>query len=100
VRRIYVVARQFQLVGRLLNAFNYGDVQCLSQAVSATVKEAEHVFSVAYELVSSTNEEERAKAGAACDRAEHLVRVVARLVEREAPKSAANREAWVARHAR
>jgi len=51
-------------------------------------------------LDGSTKEEDRAKVAVACDRAEHLVRVVERMIRREAPKFAANPEAWIARHAR
>jgi hypothetical protein len=79
----YRVARRFVLVGRALNVFNHGDEQYLSRTVHEAMLEAERAFS------------EADRAGAEFDRAEHLVRVVAALVEREAPKFAADPQAWI-----
>jgi hypothetical protein len=77
--RQYVVARHLVDVGRSLDAFNFGDgQQYLSRAVSETMKEAERAF-VANDF----------------DRAEHLAKIVAFLVKREAPKFAANPKAWI-----
>jgi hypothetical protein len=86
--RRYAVARRFQAVGRSLNAFNFGEGQYLSKTVDATMKEAERAFAAAVEA-------ERDGAVADYGLAEHLVKVVAFLVSREAPKFAADPEAWI-----
>jgi hypothetical protein len=89
---MYVVARRFQAVGRSLDAFKFGERQYLPKTVDVTMKEAERVFSVAVEAE---------RAGAAADHGEHLakaerlVKVVAFLVSREAPKFTADPEAWI-----
>jgi hypothetical protein len=72
------VARQIVDVGRSLNAFNFEDEQYLSRAVDKAMKEAEAAFS-----------------DDDYDRAEHLAKVVACLVKREAPKFAANPRALI-----
>jgi hypothetical protein len=76
--RQQVVARQLVDVGRSLWAFNHGDGQYLSRTVDEAMKEAERAFS-----------------DDDYDRAEHLAKVVAYLVKREAPKFAANPKAWI-----
>jgi hypothetical protein len=76
--RQHDVARQIVDVGRSLDAFNHRDGQYLSRAVNEAMKECEAAFSVDD-----------------YDRAEHLAKVVAYLVKREAPKFAANPAAWI-----
>ena len=78
--RKFKVARQLVEVGRSLWAFNYGDGQYLSRTVDRAMKEAEKAFG-----------------DADYDHAEHLGKVVACLVRREAPKFAANPTAWIER---
>lgn len=78
MRRQQRVAHQLVDVGRSLNAFNHGDEQYLSRTVDAAMKEAEAAF-----------------ADDDYDRAEHLAKVVACLVRREAPRFAANPKRWI-----
>ncbi len=77
-QRRYAVASQLVDVGRSLNAFNSGNEQYLSRAVSEAMKEAERAF-VAEDYA----------------RAERLVKVITYLVKREAPRFAANPKAWI-----
>jgi hypothetical protein len=72
------VATQLVDVGRMLNAFLYNGEQRPSRGVDQTMKEAEAAF-----------------AGHDYDRAEHLAKVVARMIEREAPRFAANPQRWI-----
>jgi hypothetical protein len=72
------VARRLVDVGRSLNVFNHTDGQYLSRAVSTAMREAEAAFSLDD-----------------YDRAEHLAKVVAFLVKREAPRFAADPKAWI-----
>jgi hypothetical protein len=74
-------------VGKSLRAFDYGERipfegrrQYLSSPVNKTMKEAEAAF---------CDED--------YDRAEHLAKVVAAMVRREAPIFAANPERWIER---
>jgi hypothetical protein len=76
--RQLAVARQLVEVGRSLRAFEIKGEQYLSRVVSETMKEAERAFSADD-----------------YDQAEHLARVVAYLVRREAPKFTANPKAWI-----
>lgn len=76
--RQLAIAHQLVAVGRSLRAFDFEGEQYLSRAVSETMKAAERAFS-----------------DDDYDRAEHLAKVVAFLVRREAPKFAANPRAWI-----
>jgi hypothetical protein len=76
-RRI-TVAHQLLDVGKSLHAFDFGDEQFLSRTVDETIREAEAAFA----------EDD-------FSRAEHLAKVVAYLVRREAPRFAANPARWV-----
>ncbi len=80
-RRV-AVARQLVDVGRALHAFDFQGEQYLSPAVDAAMKEAERAFS-----------------DDDYDRAEHLAKVVACMVRREAPKFAADPKRWIEMHA-
>lgn len=77
-RRRLTVARQLMDVGRSLHAFDYKDKQYLSRTMHETMLEAERAF-----------------ADKDYDRSEHLVKVVAYLVRREAPKFKANPQRWI-----
>jgi hypothetical protein len=78
------VARQIVAVQKSLCAFEYGDVDhCRlywSRPVERTMKEAEKAFA----------EDD-------FDRAEYLAKVTAKMVQREAPKFAANPAKWIER---
>jgi hypothetical protein len=88
-QRQYTVAGRLVDVGRSLDAFNFEDGQYLSRAVHETMKEAERVF------YDAAHCRDQSKAAAGYDRAEHLAKVVAYLVKREAPKFAANPKLWI-----
>jgi hypothetical protein len=76
--RKLAVAHQLVAVGRSLRAFEFKGAQYLSRTIDEAMKEAERAFSDDdYDL------------------AEHLIKVVAYLVQREAPKFAANPKAWI-----
>src|SRR5262245_41786609 len=84
LRRL-AVARRLMDVGKSLHAFDHGRgcafegrPQYLSKGVSRTMREAECAF-----------------AHHDYDRAEHLAKVVAAMVKREAPIFAANPQRWV-----
>jgi hypothetical protein len=84
-RRRREVAQLLVDVGKSLHAFDHGKhvpfegvPQYLSKTVDQTMKEAEAAF-----------------ADADYDRAEHLARVVAALVKREAPIFAADPKRWI-----
>lgn len=72
------VARQLIDVGRSLRAFDYKDGQYLSRTVHETMLEAERAF--------ANND---------YDQTEHLAKIVAYLVAREAPKLKANPQRWI-----
>jgi hypothetical protein len=74
------VADQLLDVGRSLSAFGFEGEQYLSRTVGKTMKEAKAAF-----------------ADDDYDRAEHLAKVVAYLVKREAPKFAADPRKWIER---
>jgi hypothetical protein len=76
--RKLTVARRLVDVGRSLKAFDFEGKQYLSRTVDEAMKAAEQAF-------SDTD----------YDRAEHLAKVVAYLVRREAPKFTANPKAWI-----
>lgn len=76
--RQLTVAHQLVDVGRSLKAFDFKGRQYLSRTVDEVMKEAERAFS-----------------DDDYDRAEHLAKVVACLVRREAPKFSANPKAWI-----
>jgi hypothetical protein len=85
--RSYIVARQLVAVGRSLQAFDHGPhiplegrKQYLSRTVCETMRRVEKAFSE-HDF----------------DRAEHLAKVVAYLVKREAPIFAADPERWIAK---
>jgi hypothetical protein len=77
-KRQLAVARRLVDVGRSLSAFDYKDKQYLSRTVRETMLEAERAF--------ADND---------YDWAEHLAKIVAYLVAREAPKFAANPKLWI-----
>jgi hypothetical protein len=79
-RRRIAVARQLVEVGRSFHAFDFKGEQYLSKVTLKTMKEAERAFS-----------------DDDFDRAKHLARIVTYLVRREAPKFAANPNAWIER---
>jgi hypothetical protein len=90
--RQQLVARQIVDVGRSLNAFNFEDGQYLSRTVDEAMKEAERAFSAA---IDAEGDGAAAQAVAHYDQAEHLAKVVACLVRREAPRFAANPKMWI-----
>jgi hypothetical protein len=92
-QRKQFVARQLVVVGQSLDAFNFGGKQYLSRVVDRTMREAERAFADGLEAEHISAQ----VAQAHHDRAEHLARIVAYLVRREAPKFAANPRAWIER---
>ena len=72
------VAQTLVEVGRSLKAFDFKGEQYLSRTVSETMKAAERAF-----------------ADDDYDQAERLAKIVTYLVQREAPKFAANPKAWI-----
>jgi hypothetical protein len=89
--RRLTVARQLVDVGRSLHVFDFEGEQYLSRVVSKTMREAERAFSDAADAEHFSGE----VAQVYYDRAEHLAKVVAFLVHREAPKFAANPQQWI-----
>jgi len=77
------VGRLLVDVGRSLHAFDYEGGRYLSLTVAETMREAEYYFA---------DDDDRDY-----DRAEHLAKVVAYLVRREAPKFATDPRKWIER---
>lgn len=78
------VAKQTVAVQRLYaSCFQYQDEPHPSRAVHKTMLEVERVFGIDQDF----------------DSAEHLVKVLTNMIQRDAPKFAADPEKWIARHA-
>ena len=78
--RVIAVARKIEAVQRSLSAFDHDGDQYLSKAVAQCILETEYAF-----------------AHKDYNHAEHMAKVTAFLVSREAPRMAANRQAWISR---
>jgi hypothetical protein len=72
-------AHQVVAAQRLLSAFDYNGRQYLSKTVEEVMRECERAFSMDKDY----------------DRSAHLVKIIAYLVRREAPKFAANPQRWI-----
>jgi hypothetical protein len=79
-RRVLTVAHKIEAVQRSLSAFDFEGQQYLPKSVAQAILETEYAF-----------------AHKDYDRAEHMCKVTAFLVSREAPRMRADPKAWVAR---